>query len=468
MIKVDKSHLQVKDGKNYHNNIEFTGISYILLVHPFISNKKIGCLEEEIINGVATGFCAQFYTKQRICKRYTKKTSSIDFTWKFETYYIDGQICERGEFESNELHGEYECFYEDGSPFIKANFYNDSRRGTGSSFYRNGVICEEGDILSEVFTNKLVSRLYSHQTPTLIEATLSTYGVPYADHFLTKLIYARSDYAFRLNSNHNVLKNYKSFSMDEKIIVHIEDFCKETFDENENRLIVGSYNEHGQKHGQVTKFSYGQVDQIESYLNDTLNGLFLKFNYKGFIRSKGDYHNGAKSGTWTTFYDNGLLESLEVHLNSSQYLFTSYYENQQIESEAKVIDGLYEGTLRNFHENGSLQSEKIYKNGRIIDGEIKCFYDNGNTESIFKYENGESEGLCFTYYNNGNLKTKCYFSKGEKAGLFEQYYETGILKIRGKFRIGVYDFNDEFVFFSEDGDVIEKPEDLYYNDLTFN
>jgi antitoxin component YwqK of YwqJK toxin-antitoxin module len=439
-----------------------------LLVDPFFSKKEYGCIEEEFIGGVATGVCAQFYTRQRICKQYSRETSFFDFTGKFVTYYIDGQICERGEFASNKLHGEYECFYEDGRQFIKACFNKDSLTGNGTSFYRNGVICEQGVIWSGAFKNKLELRLITHRTPTLIEGTLATYDVPHADHFLSEKIYSGSSHDFIFNSNQNVLKNYKSFSMDGKLIVNIKDFFKETFDENGNRLVVGYYNEHGQKHGQVTKFSYGQVEQIESYLNGTLHGLFLKLNYEGLIKSKGDFHNGAKVGIWSTFYDTGLLERQEVHLNSSQYLFTSYYKNQQIESDGNVIDGLYEGLLRNFHKNGSLHFEKKYQNGRILDGEIKSFYDDGSTESIVKLKNGEREGFSFYYYNNGTLKTKCYFSKGERAGLYEHYYETGILKIKGKFTIEVYEFNDEFVFFSEDGNVIEKPEDFSFFDIIFN
>jgi len=471
MIKIEKRLLKEKGGKTYYNNIEFTGISYSSMLKPGLSNSvEYGCIEEEFIDGFKTGVCTKYYPEQRICMRYTRDNAiESRFVGKFETYYINGQICELGEFENNKLHGNYECFYEDGSPFIKAYFNKDSLTGNGTSFYRNGAICEDG-VISDVvsFTRALELRLYFGKTPTQIEGHLQTYGIPYADHWLNELMYSRSGYDFCFNSLNNVRGNYKSLSVDGKIIVHIKDLIKETFDINGKRLMVGAFNEHGQEHGQVIKYSYGNLDQIESFLNGTLHGLFLKCNYNGLIKLKGEYYSGSKMGKWTTYYENGLLESEKVYLDSTQYLYTDYYNNQKIKREGKVANGLNDGLFREFHENGSLHVEITYQNGKIVDGEIKYFYDNCNKKAIHKYKNGELDGFSFSYYDNGNVKTKRHYSKGKRAGLFEHYYESGALKVKGNFKIGVYGINDDFVFFNEDGFIIEKPEEFSYFHQIFN
>jgi antitoxin component YwqK of YwqJK toxin-antitoxin module len=324
MIKVHESLLKIIEEKAYHNNIEFTGIGYSSVYRPGLSNSvEYGYIEKEFIDGFETGFYTHYYPEHRICMRYTIDKSSLsksNFIGKFETFYIDGQICEIGEFVNNKLHGNYECFYEDGRQFITATFNKDSFTGYGKSYYRNGVICEEGTITDVPnFTKNLELRLYFGVTPTKIDGIFMDYNIPYSDHFLNELMYSEQCDDFRLNSNYKVRGDYKAYNVEGKIIAWIKDSIKQTFDIKGQRLFVGAYNEFGQEHGQIIKYNYGHIHRIESYINGKLDGIFLEFNYEGFLKSKGEYLNGSKAGNWITYYENGLMKSETKYLNSSQY-----------------------------------------------------------------------------------------------------------------------------------------------------
>ncbi|MFN5317501.1 MAG: toxin-antitoxin system YwqK family antitoxin, partial [Bacteroidia bacterium] len=69
----------------------------------------------------------------------------------------------------------------------------------------------------------------------------------------------------------------------------------------------------------------------------------------------------------------------------------SYYENGQLKSIGKYVNGNAEGEFKWYHENGQLEEIKKYVNGKE-EGEFKWYHKNGQLEGIEKYVNGKAEG----------------------------------------------------------------------------
>ncbi|GAB3720526.1 hypothetical protein GCM10027594_00520 [Hymenobacter agri] len=315
MQKVAYTKLTTADEKIYYNGDLFTGLVFSQYVEnsyastPF--EKSHG--EEEVVNGVPTNVFKEFYKNGQLCKRIQVAPGQI-FSVKnyiageFETYYKDGKLCEKGEIVNRQLRGHYECYYEDGSPFIKAEFPPDSRVGNGICYYRSGEVCQEGDIQAWGFSNALEKRVIATPlAPDGYSNLGNTYGIPYADHYFSDKLYDYVNNDFDFAPYPRLLHNFESRNKKGELITQIRDSIKECYDKDGHKVLVESCNEELQKHGQSCKFSYGSLREIESYYNGTLDGIYLNFNYNGFVSESGYYKDGQKVGTWCYFDANGVL-----------------------------------------------------------------------------------------------------------------------------------------------------------------
>ena len=89
-----------------------------------------------------------------------------------------------------------------------------------------------------------------------------------------------------------------------------------------------------------------------------------------------------------------------------------------------------------------------------VDGVEEWFYENGNIRSKTKYVQGFKHGPAVDYYENGQIRIECAFKNDEEHGSYESFHENGQLRSKGQLnegeQIGYWEW------FDEDGKLTKK------------
>lgn len=149
------------------------------------------------------------------------------------------------------------------------------------------------------------------------------------------------------------------------------------------------------------------------------NGYNVKYIYKGNkTKETGKMINGEKDGIWTTYYENGNIES------------KGGYSNDEKKGEWKY-----------YYENGNLKEEGVYLHNKRV-SKWQTYYEDGTTlyeiGSYGGYDAGGKNGVWKIFHRNGNLKLGCYYNRGYMNGQYEAYRKDGVLK-----KSGMMEYNEE-------------------------
>lgn len=103
----------------------------------------------------------------------------------------------------------------------------------------------------------------------------------------------------------------------------------------------------------------------ETYLNDTLNGLYREFHPNGEVKTKGNYKSGKYEGKWEYFDELGLPVGEGLFKNGAGVLKGWYPDGKTIR-EVHYLDNLKDGSETFWDESGKLEKIIYYKNGKVI------------------------------------------------------------------------------------------------------
>ena len=112
--------------------------------------------------------------------------------------------------------------------------------------------------------------------------------------------------------------------------------------------------------------------------------------------------------------------------SSNDKTIRSYYENGNIEYQAKYLNGKLDGLSTTWHLNGKISSESYYNNG-LPHGAWKKYHENGKILYYVEYEFGKKNGKEQWYYNNGMIQSEQNFIYGEKDGNLIRWRSDGTL-----------------------------------------
>jgi antitoxin component YwqK of YwqJK toxin-antitoxin module len=65
-------------------------------------------------------------------------------------------------------------------------------------------------------------------------------------------------------------------------------------------------------------FDSGKLNEIYSYKNNLMDGLWLTYNEKGIKTAEANYFNDKKHGSWKVWDDNGKLIYLMNYMNGAK------------------------------------------------------------------------------------------------------------------------------------------------------
>jgi len=112
------------------------------------------------------------------------------------------------------------------------------------------------------------------------------------------------------------------------------------------------------------------------------------------------------------FDTNGLLDMENIINNDTkEELYKEWYENGQLKSEKKYLNGYLNGELelsKSWYENGNLRFEEKYKDGKL-NGLQKIYFKNGKLQFESNWKDGELNGWSKTYFEYGGLKNEIYY-----------------------------------------------------------
>jgi antitoxin component YwqK of YwqJK toxin-antitoxin module len=124
-----------------------------------------------------------------------------------------------------------------------------------------------------------------------------------------------------------------------------------------------------------------------------------------------DTHRNVKMGIWTEYYPTGKrkLECNYDSLGISYGMYTTWYENGQVDSTGPSLYFSKSGTWNYYYENGIKKRVEIFEDE--IAGTEKYwfertdFYLNGNIKQIEQFEHPEDRiGEFFVFYDGNKLK----------------------------------------------------------------
>lgn len=184
-----------------------------------------------------------------------------------------------------------------------------------------------------------------------------------------------------------------------------------TYEDSEQIRYEGTF-EHGQE---VETFKFYRKDSkkqphaTKTYHTKNDSVLLKFFTQKGKLVSEGNVIAKKREGKWKFYHKNNEnLMMVETYRNDSlDGLKSIYFPNGKIAEKQNYQNGIKDGKNVMYSENGTLLQEYIYKNGKL-DGPSKVYDGKGILSSEGAYKNGLRHGV-WKFYKNGKVdKTKKY------------------------------------------------------------
>lgn len=168
--------------------------------------------------------------------------------------------------------------------------------------------------------------------------------------------------------------------------------------------------ETGRKQGEFRRYNpEGQSVELAHYYQDVLVGQRLLYGPSGSVVVREEYldqdfkvakdaqdsklPNAVFSGIYESFYETD--ERIKIR---GQYVdgamsgeWKKYYENGKIAESVTFVDNEENGPFQEWYENGNQKATGNYLNGDQEDGEIRLFDESGKLERILQCEAGRCQ-----------------------------------------------------------------------------
>jgi antitoxin component YwqK of YwqJK toxin-antitoxin module len=151
---------------------------------------------------------------------------------------------------------------------------------------------------------------------------------------------------------------------------------------DEEGHLIEEYNrnvEDLKKEGVYKKFypKGGPVMEMKHFVNDTMNGVFIRFYEKGDTTTVSMMKNGSYHGYFREYYPgNKIMQSYQYVDNAIKGSFKEYYESGALKGELNFLDNKEDGPFVEYHKNGKKSFEGTYTKGKEI-GELLKYDESG-------------------------------------------------------------------------------------------
>lgn len=392
-----------------------------------------------------------------------KKKNEGFFYWGvqdslFRAWNYDGKLIEKGYWEHSRKVGKWEYKYSDGSPNIieeyvdsiphLIEFYSRDGKhmvkngsGTKTEYHQaykllenRGYVLPEGARVKEKYTYKnglphgSFEEYHSNGNPSVFgeyQNGLKTGTWKYW-HFNGRLVR---------------LSNYKEDELHgdfERMFLHGDSKVIKDGDQTYVKgqvQVRGQYDE-GAKTGTWEWFANdGSPDLKGDFVNDARDGEWKQWHLNGQLASKGYYEKDKKTGKWESWFPDGKLEAVgyfEDDLKTGDWKF--YFETGELWKEGGFIAGLREGLWTTYYVDGKKVNEGVFTKG-LEDGIWKSWYENGQLMDEGSFKLGKMDGPWKGWYSSGKTRYEGQRKNDLEAGHWKYYFEDGALYEEGDFKV---------------------------------
>lgn len=133
------------------------------------------------------------------------------------------------------------------------------------------------------------------------------------------------------------------------------------------------------KEGLYKKFypNGGSVMEMKHFVNDTMNGEFIRFYDTGDTVTVAIMKDNLYHGPFREYFPgNKIMQSYQYVDNAMKGSFKEYYESGALKGELNFLDNKEDGPFVEYHENGKKSFEGAYSKGKEI-GELLKYDESG-------------------------------------------------------------------------------------------
>ncbi|TLX76200.1 toxin-antitoxin system YwqK family antitoxin [Labilibacter sediminis] len=170
--------------------------------------------------------------------------------------------------------------------------------------------------------------------------------------------------------------------------------------------------------GAHCSLSFPQEKTINKTDQDGLKqGIWVIYNKQGDkILEKGNFTNNLKDGIWTSFFDNGNINhEITFVKGKAKGLAKFYYENGLLRESGNWQIDHWQGEYQYYFESGQLSYDWNYNEKGKREGEQKYFHANGEKMYEGNWNNGKTVGALKVYNEAGILVQEKLFENGAVA-----------------------------------------------------
>jgi TonB family protein len=136
-------------------------------------------------------------------------------------------------------------------------------------------------------------------------------------------------------------------------------------------------------------------------------GIQTTYYNNGNIKSEGKFVNGKREGVFIYYNENGLNKTKRTFANDRQQGDCLYYLQEPVKADLieKQINGKSEGEFIHYYKNGEMMETGKFVNG-LKDGEWIYYNVNGEIRRKESYKEGQQSGPTYDYLNSPKKKKK--------------------------------------------------------------
>lgn len=435
-----------------------TIILYVLFLPNFVFSQDFGCYD---INSINNNVLDGIYTREHVSGRSFYKIDWNKFTLDsdvkdgyYKKYYFSEGYCSQfikmeGLVKNGVQEGLWKLYLSKES-FYYGFFINGEKQGLWTGLYIN----EQGDsicfaeikfknnlydgIAKYYFSNNKLDRTISYQN-----GLINGQEIEYFKNDTTEVKYIRE------------LKEYSNGKLNGEYLVYRYNAPFDT-------LTYGKYS-HGKKNGRFIYYHYGGEKTIVDYINDEVEGKFIKYYGNGVLACEFDYRNNLPYNLIQINDTSGnTIESNILTEGTGELKY--YYDNGTLFSSCEYNDQLISGKFYRYYKSGTVMEEgflntniaKSFKKTRPIEQceDLNLFsawqlnFADGTDYTVFNKDGSiraklkssfndsiaESIIICENY-ENGKLLSKETLWRGLEFGQVNNFYDNGTLEMTGNYII---------------------------------
>ena len=193
----------------------------------------------------------------------------------------------------------------------------------------------------------------------------------------------------------------------------------------ENKWIKNS--ELNLKNGLFLRQQLNHQAGIGNYINDTLDGAYVEYNYDGDTSKLIISDIKLKKRTEIGYFSNGKIEYISHSLYNTINNNNNDNKNKYSYSYSMIDNLVKDGEQIDYYENGEIQKIENYNNGKK-NGEQIEYYEKGKIKAMSKYVNGDEDGWDIEFSEKGDTTYKAFYVNDKIEGQEVEYSDNGKTK----------------------------------------